>query len=67
MSASLPDELNTFYARFESDSPAEEVQKVQDSCPPVISRADGCRSLKRSNTRKAPGPDGIPGRALMVC
>ncbi|KAI3376378.1 hypothetical protein L3Q82_016860 [Scortum barcoo] len=37
MSASLPDELNTFYARFESTSPAVEVQKAQeDHCPPVI-------------------------------
>ncbi|KAI3352418.1 hypothetical protein L3Q82_005377 [Scortum barcoo] len=63
MSASLPDELNTFYARFESTSPAGEVQKAQeDHCPPVISRADVCRTLKRINTRKAPGPDdGIPG------
>ncbi|KAI3365895.1 hypothetical protein L3Q82_000880 [Scortum barcoo] len=69
MSASLPDELNTFYARcFESTSPAVEVQKSQeDHCPPVISRADVCRTLKRINTRKAPGPDGIPGRALKVC
>ncbi|KAI3363482.1 hypothetical protein L3Q82_012093 [Scortum barcoo] len=65
MSASLPDELNTFYARFESTSPAVEVQKAQeDHCPPVITRADVCRTLKRINTRKAPGPDGIPGRAL---
>ncbi|KAI3356991.1 hypothetical protein L3Q82_003629 [Scortum barcoo] len=47
MSASLPDELNTFYARFESTSPAVEVQKAQeDHCPPVISRADVCRSFK---------------------
>ncbi|KAI3354475.1 hypothetical protein L3Q82_018983 [Scortum barcoo] len=61
MSASLPDELNTFYACFESTSPAVEVQKAQeDHCPPVISRADVCRTLKRINTRKAPGPDGIP-------
>ncbi|KAI3363561.1 hypothetical protein L3Q82_012170 [Scortum barcoo] len=44
------------------------VQKAQeDHCPPVISRADVCRTLKRINTRKAPGPDGIPGRALKVC
>ncbi|KAI3376226.1 hypothetical protein L3Q82_016729, partial [Scortum barcoo] len=28
---------------------------------------DVCRTLKRINTRKAPGPDGIPGRALKVC
>ncbi|KAI3376214.1 hypothetical protein L3Q82_016723, partial [Scortum barcoo] len=35
MSASLPDELNTFYACFESTSPAVEVQKAQeDHCPP---------------------------------
>ncbi|KAI3368101.1 hypothetical protein L3Q82_007805 [Scortum barcoo] len=54
--------------RFESTSPAVEVQKAQeDHCPPVISRADVCRTLKRINTRKAPGPDGIPGRALKVC
>ncbi|KAI3351496.1 hypothetical protein L3Q82_020345, partial [Scortum barcoo] len=65
MSASLPDKLNTFYDPFESTSPAVEVQKAQeDHCPPVISRADVCRTLKRINTRKSPGPDGIPGRAL---
>ncbi len=68
MSASLPDELNTFFARFESNSPAEEVQKAQeDPCPPIISRTDVCRWLKWINTRKAPGPDGIPGRTLKVC
>ncbi|KAI3356762.1 hypothetical protein L3Q82_003441 [Scortum barcoo] len=39
----------------------------EDHCPPVISRADVCRTLKWINTRKAPGPDGIPGRALKVC
>ncbi|KAI3375792.1 hypothetical protein L3Q82_003742 [Scortum barcoo] len=39
----------------------------EDHCPPVITRADVCRTLKRINTRKAPGPDGIPGRALKVC
>ncbi len=67
MSASLPDELTTFYATFESYSPAEEVQRTQDPCPPVISRTDVCRSLKKINTHKAPGPDGIPGQALKVC
>lgn len=33
MSASLPDELNSFYGGFESNFPAEEVQKAQDPCP----------------------------------
>ncbi|XP_034454827.1 uncharacterized protein LOC117769796 [Hippoglossus hippoglossus] len=65
VSASLPEDLNTFYARFERNSPAVEIQ--EDRCPPVISRADVWRSLNRINTRKAPGPDGIPGRALKVC
>ncbi|KAI3359507.1 hypothetical protein L3Q82_013908 [Scortum barcoo] len=47
MSASLPDELNTFYARFESTSPAVEVQKAQeDHCPPVISRAGRVQNFK---------------------
>ena len=56
VSAALPEELNTFYAGFESSSPAVEVQEAQeDRCPPVISRADLCRSLKW-NTHKAPGP-----------
>ena len=66
--ASLPDELNTFYARFERP-PAVEVQKAQDPCPCplVLTSADVCRSLKKINTHRAPGPDGIPGRALKVC
>ena len=68
VSASLPEELNTFYPRFESNSLALEIQEAQeDRCPSVISRADVWRSLKRINIRKAPGPYGIPGRALKVC
>ncbi|KAI3362607.1 hypothetical protein L3Q82_001695 [Scortum barcoo] len=69
MSASLClMKLNTFYACFESTSPAVKVQKAQeDHCPSVISRAQTCRTLKQINTLKAPGPDGIPGRALKVC
>ncbi len=67
MPASLPDELNIFYASFESNSPSEEVQKIQDPCPPVIFRADICRSLIWINTHKAPVPDGVRGQALKVC
>ena len=64
----LPCFRKTFYARFESNSPAVEFQEAQeDGCPPVLSRADVWKSLNRINTRKAPGPDGIRGRALKVC
>lgn len=35
------------------------LQKSQDLCPPVITRADECRSFKKINPRKASGPDGI--------
>ena len=65
--ASLPDELNSFFARFES-SRAVEVQRDQElPCPFVLNRADVCKSFKRVNPHKAPGPDGIPGRVLRVC
>ena len=50
-----------------SYSPVEEVQKDQDPCPLVIIRADVCKSFKSINPHSAPGPDGIPGRALRVC
>ncbi len=59
IAASLPDELNTFYARFEAA--AEEVS------PLTLSVADVTRSFKRVNIRKAVGPDGIPGRVLKAC
>ncbi len=60
MSASLPDEVYVF-ARFESHSPSEEVQKDQDPSPPVISGAEVCRYFKRINPCEASGPAGIPG------
>ncbi|XP_053290725.1 uncharacterized protein LOC128450974 isoform X2 [Pleuronectes platessa] len=35
VSASLPEDLNTFYARFESSPPAVEIEQAQeDRCPP---------------------------------
>ncbi len=58
MSVSLP---------LPNNSPAEEAQKAQDPCPLVISTADVCKSFKRTNPRKAPELDGIPGRALKMC
>ncbi len=71
IAASLPDELNLFYARFEAHNTAhtesapaavaEEVSAIS------ISVADVTRSFKRVNIHKAVGPDGIPGRVLRAC
>ncbi len=69
--ASLPDELNTFYARFEAHNTAH-----TESAPAAAAKevsalslfvADVTRSFKRVNIRKAVDPDGIPGRVLRAC
>lgn len=73
ISASLPDELNSFYARFEehgtnhtesAPTPAAYTNEVSTLS---VSVADVARSFRRVNIRKAAGPDGIPGRVLRVC
>ncbi len=71
IAASLPDELNTFYARFEADNTAHTenapVAAAEDVSPLSLSVADVTRSFKRVNIRKAEGPDGTPGRVLKAC
>ena len=64
-----PDELNTFYARFEESNtfPAGRLPEDQDGDSLVLSVAEVSRSFKKVNPRKAPGPDGIPGRVLRAC
>ncbi|KAI4879655.1 hypothetical protein NFI96_032437, partial [Prochilodus magdalenae] len=64
----LPDELNTFYARFEVNQTVlpERAPITTDSAPHSVSVADVCKAFKCVNIRKAPGPDGIPGRILKV-
>ncbi len=68
---SLPDELNTFYARFEADTTAHTesapAAAAEEVSPLSLSVVDVTRSFKRLNIRKAVGPDGIPGRVLKVC
>ena len=69
-SASLPNELNAFFARFETDgtnSRPPEPATPQEASPLAISEADVVKAFVRVNTRKAAGPDGIPGRVLKVC
>ncbi len=71
IAASLPDELNTFYARFEADNTAHTesaaTAAAEEVSPLTLSVADVTRSFKRVNIRKAVGPDGIPGRVLKAC
>ena len=68
-STSLLNELNNFFARFETDNnmPAQKIppppgDRVLTLCPVSVRR-----SFSRINVRKAPGPDNIPGRVLRDC
>ncbi len=71
ITASLPDELNTFYARFEADTTAHTENALaaaaEEVSPLSLSFADVTRSFKRVNIRKAVVPDGIPGHVLKAC
>ncbi len=64
IAASLPDELNTFYARFEADNTAHtesaHTAAAEEVSPLTLSVADVTQSFKRVNIRKAVGPDDIP-------
>ncbi len=71
IAASLPDELNHFYARFKAHNIANTesapAAAAEDVSPLYISVADVSRSFKRVNIRKAVGLDSIPGRLLRAC
>jgi hypothetical protein len=67
--ASLPDEHNAFYARFDNNNIEPRVRAVTDPEDWVIllSKADVKKVFNQVNTLKAVGPDGIPGHILRVC
>ncbi len=71
IAASLPDELNTFYARFEAHNTAHtesaSAAAAEEVNPLSIFVADVTRSFKRVNICKTMGPDGIPGRVPRAC
>ncbi len=71
IAASLPDELNTFYAHFVDDNTAHTesapAAAAEEVSPLSLSVVDVTRSFKWVNIRKAVGPDGIPGRVLRAC
>lgn len=67
---SLPDALNTFYPSFETSansSPCSGLTLHPGELPVSVSAEDVRRTLLRINTRKAAGPDNIPGRVLRDC
>ncbi|KAK3519399.1 hypothetical protein QTP70_027526, partial [Hemibagrus guttatus] len=67
--ASLPDALNSFYARFEAENDVMARKTIPPSEYQVLclTTADLRKTLCRVNPRKAAGPDNIPGRVLREC
>uniref|UniRef100_A0A9J8ANG1 Reverse transcriptase domain-containing protein n=1 Tax=Cyprinus carpio carpio TaxID=630221 RepID=A0A9J8ANG1_CYPCA len=66
---SFLNELNYFYAHFNSDS-KETATKITLSAnhqPLKLTSSDVRTALSRINARKAAGPDGIPGCVLRAC
>ena len=66
---SLPDDLNTFYARIEASNieVCMRAQAVQDDFVITLSVADVSKTFKWVNIHKAAGPDGLPGCVLAAC
>lgn len=66
--ASLPDRLNRFFARFEASNttPRGRASRLipSDQLALSIDPEHTRRTLTRVNSRKATGPDNIPGRML---
>ena len=65
----LPDQLNTFYARFDCNNHTEPVPAAQGDIEPafVIQKSDVTQCFKKLKEKKAPGPDGISPRLLKNC
>jgi hypothetical protein len=62
--ASLPDELNSFYARFEASNtePCMRAPAVPDDCVISLSIANVSKTFKQVNIQKFVWPEGLPGR-----
>ena len=67
--ASLPDELNAFYTRFEASNTeaCTRAPAVLDICVTLLLVADVNKTFKQGNIHKAAGPDRLPGRVLKAC
>ena len=64
--ASLPDELNAFYARFEASNTeaCTRAPAVLDDCVITLSVVDVNKTFKQVNIHKSAGPDELPGCVL---
>ncbi|KAI4902346.1 hypothetical protein NFI96_004702, partial [Prochilodus magdalenae] len=67
--ASLPDALNHFYARFETQNSvaARKTTPPSDDQVLCLTAADVRKTLRRVNPQKAAGPDNIPASVLREC
>ncbi|XP_061565200.1 uncharacterized protein LOC133419796 [Cololabis saira] len=68
---SLPDDLSSFFSRFERDNNTELktfISSVHPDDPSItFSREEVVRALKRTKLNTATGPDNICGRTLKYC
>ncbi|KAK3553698.1 hypothetical protein QTP70_006898 [Hemibagrus guttatus] len=78
--ASLADELNTFYIRFEAAAHSANsvssansaigsthTENAGDENTLIVSEHDVRKAFRKVNTTRAAGPDGITGRVLKAC
>ena len=68
-SDSLPDELNNFFARFETHNtdPVTPVRGTPGAVELQVTQRDVSKTFKSVGTHKAAGPDGIASRVLKLC
>lgn len=65
--ASLAEELNNFFARFEVESPEAATPLPTVPSNFSLTEHEVRRTLRAVDSRKAAGPDGVPGRVLKDC
>ncbi|XP_051980726.1 uncharacterized protein LOC127642004 [Xyrauchen texanus] len=65
-SASLAEELNCFFARFEAKSPLQHTSP-RDTGTQTLTVQEVRQVFKSVNPRKAAGPDGVLGKVLGAC
>ena len=67
--ASMCEDLNVFYARFDTgnNTRLHSERIMDDVSAHTVSEEDVRKCFRQVNARKAAGPDGIPGRVLKSC